>query len=312
MKEKTPRSGKNVLLAAAGMIAAGTLVFGWLSEGVLAAESAGTSQVPTSYSRIVLPETVLPLANSSNSELQKSNEEANYIIEKDEFGGTPDAKDIPMDQAASIGAQELEKIFGIDLEDANITMKYFPATELFPRAYWYGSAELPGKKASLDNPGVRNYGFNVDAVTGNILCSQVVRYVDGPEISGFSGFDKELSKDPSAYTEKAKEIGEHFNVVQSKIVSAEYTSQGYTSNDPYVTITLTGENGRRAKISISQHDQTLTDIQYEEWIVFADMGTEALHRQIKAGAGGDKITHIEEVFDDADISYKSGDDSQTP
>ena len=79
MKEKTPRSGKNVLLAAAGMIAAGTLVFGWLSEGVLAAESAGTSQVPTSYSRIVLPETALPLANSSNQELQKSNEEANYI-----------------------------------------------------------------------------------------------------------------------------------------------------------------------------------------------------------------------------------------
>ena len=312
MKEKTPRSGKNVLLAAAGMIAAGTLVFGWLSEGVLAAESAGTSQVPTSYSRIVLPETALPLANSSNQELQKSNEEANYIIEKEEFGGSPDAQDIPMEQAASIGAQELEKIFGIDLEDANITMKYFPATELFPRAYWYGSVELPGKKVSLDNPSIKKYDFNVDAVTGNIFCCQVIRYVDGPEISGFSGFDKELSKNASNYKEKAKEIGERFNVVQSKIVSAEYTSQGCTANDPFVAVTLTGENGRRAKIEISQHDQTLVGIQYEEWIVFADMGTEALHRQIKAGAGADEITNIDKVSDDAEIFYKSGDDSQRP
>ncbi len=282
MKRKKSHSGKSVLLAAAGMIAAGALVCGGLSEGVLAAESAGASQVPTKYTLTVLPETGLPLATSSSPETTSDGyKKPSYTIQKGEYDASPAAKDISMEQAADIGAKEIWRVYGANLEDAVITMEYFPANKLFPRSYWYGSARPAGERASLQNPGISHYDFMVDAVTGNILSNQVMRFVDGPELAGFSGFDKELSKDPYLYTEKAKELAEQLGLFNGKVKTVEYVSQGYLNNDPNATISLTGEDGRRAKLGISRHDQTLVGVQYEEFIVYADLGNEALREDIR-------------------------------
>ncbi len=275
-------SGTKIVLAAAGMIASGAFLFGGLSEVVLAAEAQKVEQVPTSYTLTVLPEAVLPLATSSVPETASDGyKKPSYTVEKGEYDDAPAAKDISMEQAADIGAKELWKIYGAGLEGATITMQYFPADKYFPRSYWYGAAQPAGEKASLQNPGISHYDFMVDAVTGNVLCNQVMRFVDGPEIAGFSGFDKSLSKDPYLYTEKAKELAEELGLFNGKVKAVEYVSQGYLNNDPNATIALTGEDGRRAKLGISRHDHTLIGVQYEEWMVFSELGNEAFREDIR-------------------------------
>lgn len=282
MKKKNSPFSKSIFLAAAGMIASAALLIGGISEVVLAAESQKTEQVSTSYGISVLSDGVLPLAASSAPKASAdSYKKPNYAIQKGEYDATPAAKDISMEQAADIGAKEIWKVYGANLEGAVITMKYFPATKYFPRAYWYGSARPAGEEASLQNPGIAHYDFTVDAVTGNILCNQLMRFIDGPEITGFSGFDKELSKDPYLYTEKAKELAEELKLFNGKIKTVEYVSQGFLNNDPNATISLVGEDGRRAKLGISRYDHILIGIQYEEWMVYSDLGSEALREDIR-------------------------------
>ena len=282
MKKKNNPFSKGIFLAAAGMIASGAVLIGGVSEVVLAAENQKVEQVSTSYGITVLPDEILPLAAKSTSEAPAdSYKKPNYTVEKGEYDAAPAAKDISMEQAADIGAKEIWRVYGADLEGAVITMKYFASDRYFPRAYWYGAIRPAGEKASLQNPGISHYDFMVDAVTGNVLNNQVMRFVDGPEIAGFSGFDKSLSKDPYLYTEKAKELAEQLGLFKGGVKTVEYVSQGFLNNDPNATISLTGEDGRRAKLGISRHDQTLIGISYEEFIVYAEMGNEAMREDIQ-------------------------------
>ena len=275
-------SGTKIVLAAAGMIASGAFLFGGLSEVVLAVENQKVEQVPTSYTLTVLPEAVLPLATSSIPETASDGyKKPSYTVEKGEYDAASAAKDISIEQAADIGAKEIWRVYGANLEGAVITMKYFASNKYFPRSYWYGAVRPAGEKASLQNPGISHYDFMVDAVTGNTLSSQVIRFVDGPEIDGFSGLDKELFKDAHLYTEKAKELAEQLGLFNGKVKTVEHVSQGYTNNDPNITVSLTGEDGRRAKLEISRYDQTLIGISYEEFIVFAEMGNEAAREDIR-------------------------------
>jgi len=136
-----------------------------------------------------------------------------------------------MEQAADIGAQNIWKLFGTNLDGKTIEMTY--SNEVVPngRAFWSGWIANSSKKSS--NSIEKYYSFEVDSLTGAINSVQLSRVLPGGtngELSPSQGFDSNLEKNCQVYQDLARTITEQHHLLGGKIKSVEYYGQGATNN----------------------------------------------------------------------------------
>ncbi len=241
---------KKAALGAAAAITACTLVFGGLTQAVKAAELGKPASVPTRYSA--------PIAQTATASLPSDYEKADYQVKLHKLSGQGTAADLKMNEAAELGAQNLWRLFQADLKGKTIVMSYHPATELDPRAVWYGEiAEENGQ----------GYVFELDAITGS---PRIARQEKHWKDAGPLGLDKKLQKQHDEFTKLAKEAAETNKLVRGPIASVEYVSQGYTSSDfgsnPDITFLVKSENGERAQLTFSRHNKELLGVEYNGWL----------------------------------------------
>jgi hypothetical protein len=274
------RSGKSLkqtVLAAAVVIGGSTLLFQGLVQGVTAAEFKKTDTIATSYANYTAGS-----AQAAQKSLPAGYKKANYTIGAIDLeyyrNQTPTSKDITKEAAAEIGAQALWEVFGQSLEGQVIEMGYNQATESLPRTSWYADVLINGK---------RSYSFSVDSVTGELLDLARERTLD-KKVS--VAFDPELDKNPQEYVALAKNLAEKYNVVHSKVKSVAYNGQGYTSqgssnNDPTISLDITGENGEIALMTFSRYDKQLLGIVYNGEYKPAVEFSEKFMKQVQEKAG---------------------------
>jgi hypothetical protein len=108
--------------------------------------------------------------------------------------------------------------------------------------------------------GERSYYFSVDSVTGELFN---IGHADRTLEANVSvAFDAALDKNPQEFVTLARELAEKFNVVHGEVKSVEYNGQGYSVNDPTISVDITGRNGENALMSFSRYDKELLGIVY--------------------------------------------------
>lgn len=239
---------KNTLkLAAAtfGIICAGTILFYSAAEATMAANNGKVEKIPTSYQVSVNPETVLP-----QSEIKgEGDNKVNYSVSMDSLNdGMPADMDLTMEEAAEAGAQYLRNIFGLNLEGAYVYMSYSPGTETFPRAFWSGDVLFEKEQT----PESTRWTYFVDAVTGELFMIGHSRQLD---VSVPLGYDAALEKDYGQYAELAKKKTEECKLMDSPVDRVEYNCQGYSGNDPTISVDVIGKNGEIINMSFSRYDE---------------------------------------------------------
>jgi hypothetical protein len=185
---------------------------------------------------------------------------ASYKVKLAESARKSTAKDMPAKDAAEIGAQDIWKLFGADLNGKTIEMSYNQVTDTQLRAQWQGEINI---KKNL------SYWFTVDAITGENLTTAQNKYWPG---NVNVGFDKALNSDPAQYRELASKVAEKYQLVSGKIISAKYDGQGYTANNdgtasnPDISFIVTSDNGNRAQLLFSRYNQEFLQVSYDSCV----------------------------------------------
>lgn len=231
--------------AAIALIGAGTIIFNIATETAMAARAGQTQTVPTSYPVSNSLETSLP-ETETNIE---SDGKVNYHVSMDSLNtGTPTYTDLTMEEAAEVGKQYLGNIFGLDLEGAYVYMSYCPGTETFPRAFWSGDVLFEEEQT----PESTRWTYMIDAVTGELFNIGYGRKLD---VSVPLVYDAALEKDYGIYAELAKKKAEECKLIDSPVDRVEYNGQGYSGNDPTITMDVIGKNGEIVNMSFSRYDR---------------------------------------------------------
>lgn len=236
--------------ATLAIIGTGCILFNAAAESVIVAKAGQVYTVSTSYQVPAAPAAVLPEPKTNGESVGA----INYHLSMDSLNKeTPTEKDLTMEEAAATGAQYLKDIFGLDLEGAYVYMYYSSGTETFPRAFW--SADVLFEEAQT--PESTRWTFFIDAVTGELFNIGHSRHLDA---SPSLAYNPALEKDFGIYEELAKQITENCNLLSGPIDRVEYNGQGYSGNDPDITMNAIGENGEIVIISFSRYDQALLGI----------------------------------------------------
>ncbi len=240
---------KKTILAATMLVGASTLLFQGFTQTVMAMEFKQTNIIPTSYANYTTNS-----SQTAQNVLSKDYKKANYKVGAIDLeyyrNQAPTSKDMTKEGAAEIGAQALWQVFGVSLEGQVIEMGYQQPTESLPRSSWYADVIINGK---------HSYSFTMDSVTGELFNIDRVRTLD-KKVS--VAFDAALDKNPQEYVALAKKLAEKYNIVHSPVKSVAYNGQGYSSNDPTISLDITGENGEIALMTFSRHDKELLGIGY--------------------------------------------------
>lgn len=232
------------------IIATGGILFNVATETALAARIGQVESVPTSYQ---VPENLSSTLPASDTK-KESSEKINYHVSMDDLNTeTPTDVDLTMEEAAKTGAQYLENIFGLDLEGAYVYMMYYPGTETFPRAFWAGDVLFE----KTQSPESTRWTYMVDAVTGELFDIGYGRQLDAnPPL----GLDKTLEKDYSLYAQLARTKTEECRLMDSPIDRVEYNCQGYSGNDPTITVDVIGQKGEIVNMTFSRYDQAFLGV----------------------------------------------------
>ncbi len=240
---------KQTVVVAAIAIGASALLFQGFIQAATAEEFKKINTIPTSYANVAAS-----TSKATQSNLPTGYKKANYKIGAIDLeyyrNQTPTSKDITKEAAAEIGARALWEVFGLNLEGQVIEMGYQQPTESLPRSSWYADVLINGK---------RSYCFSVDSVTGELFDVVHGRTLD-KQVS--VAFDPVLDKNPQEYVALAKKLAEKYNVVHSQVKSVTYNGQGYSDNDPTISLDIAGENGEIALMTFSRYDKALLGIGY--------------------------------------------------
>lgn len=239
---------KNLKLTASAFVLIGavTLLFHTAAKAAAAASLSGKEEVRVAY----------PVSAESGTEPEEESRKAksSYHVEMDSLNkGTPEKTDLTMEEAAEAGISYLEEIFERDFTDANVFMMYDSGTETFPRAFWVGDVlfEREQKQEST------RWTFFLDAVTGELFIASFGRMLD---VTVPLEPDYALENDYGIYEKLAREFAERFHLVEGEISSVSYNCQGYSGNDPTISLNVEGKNGETALVDFSRYDQKLLGV----------------------------------------------------
>lgn len=230
------------------IIGAGAVLFSAAAETAMAASAGTVESVPTSYQ---VSASQVSTAEQPEAEAKKEDrKEADYHVSMDRLNtGTPTELDLTMEEAAQKGAQYLESLYGLDLEGAYVYMMYSPGTVTFPRAFW--CADVLFEEAQT--PESTRWNYLIDAVTGELFSIDHSRHLDAsPSLEP----DSALEKDYSAYAALAEEKVRTSGLMDGGIDRVEYNCQGYSGNDPVISLDVIGEKGEVLCIGFSRYDQS--------------------------------------------------------
>ncbi|MCI8607225.1 MAG: hypothetical protein HFG72_10550 [Hungatella sp.] len=244
------RNTLKLTLTALAMIGAGSILFYAAAETSLDARAGQAETVPTSYQ---VPNS-LPPALPESGEKDTGAQTVNYHISMDDLNTeTPTDVDLTMEEAAKTGAQYLKNIYGLDLEGAYVYMMYYSGTQTFPRAFWSGDVLF--EKAQT--PESTRWTYIIDAVTGELFDIGYGRKLDAnPPL----GIDQSLANDYSLYAQLAKAKVEECRLMDSPIVRVDYNCQGYSVNDPTITVDVIGQKGEIVNMTYSRYDQAFLGV----------------------------------------------------
>ncbi len=227
------------------IMGAGIILFNSATEIALIANNGKVEKVPTSYQISNSLQTVLPKAETK----EKGSEKVNYFVSMDSLNtGTPTNTDLTMEEAAEVGSKYLENIFGLDLKGAYVYMSYSSGTETFPRAFWAGDVLFQKER----NPESTRWTYMIDAVTGELFN---IGHDEPLDVSVSLDYDTTLEKDYHLYAELAQKKIEECKLMDSLVDRVEYNCQGYSGNNPTITVDVIGENGEIVNMSFSRYDQ---------------------------------------------------------
>lgn len=243
---------KKIAIGTVAAIGICTLSFSGMTNSAKAAVVNKTESIPTTYSTTA--------SNVNESKVPSGYVKTDYKVKISEYSVRPTAKDMSAEDAAELGAQDIWKLFGVDMNGKTIEMRYSAVSSVQPRANWEGVVTFDKNL---------NYWFTVDAITGEYGTTGQNKYwsenID-------TGMDKALLKNAEQYTSLAKEVAEKYQLVSGKIVSAEYDGQGYTSNNDGsaknsdIMIMVTSENGQQAQLIFSRYNQEFLQVSYDNCV----------------------------------------------
>ena len=272
-------------LAALAMIATSALLFGYFSQSVLAADLGKPQAVPPSYAPA-----------PAGAALPAGYQKADYAVTADPLASeAADAQAIPMEEAAELGAQALWELFGADLGGATVYMSYCSGTETFPRAFWSGDVRF-GSSRTPQDPG---FSFSLDAVTGERFGAAQSRILS---VELDLGLDAALAENPQEYLDLARQLAAEKNLVHGQVEAVSYNCQGYSCNDPDITLNVLGANGEKALVTFSRYDQQLKGVGYDAERRIREPALEKLDQELEkrieaaraaGGAGGSGLAALE-------------------
>ncbi|MCM1127808.1 MAG: hypothetical protein NC429_15215 [Lachnospiraceae bacterium] len=228
------------------IIGAGTILFYSAAEVTLEANAGRVESIPTSYQVSNSLETSLPMSKIEGEDSGN----VNYSVSIDSLNAaTPTDMDLTMEEAAEVGRGYLSSIYGLSLEGAHVYMMYYPGTETFPRAFWCGDVLFQKEQT----PESTRWTYMIDAVTGELFNICYGRKLD---TNVPLGYDAALEKDYSVYAELAKKKTAECELINGSVDRVEYNCQGYSANDPTITVNVISKDGEIINMSFSRYDQT--------------------------------------------------------
>lgn len=238
---------KNILFLSAATLAiigAGAVIFNTATEKAMAAGFEQTQSIPVSYRVPSMAQTALPGAGAE----QESRKKADYHVSMDDLNtDSPTDTDLTMEEAADVGMQYLETLFGLEPEGAYAYMSYTSGTETFPRAFWFGDVLFEKEQT----PESTRWTYMIDAVTGELFNASYGRMLDAsPSLAP----DPALENNYEVYANLAREYVQRCALMESPVAAVEYNCQGYNGNDPTITVDVVGENGEVVNMSYSRYD----------------------------------------------------------
>lgn len=251
---KRKKNIKTVLVAVA-IIGVCALAFQIITKALAKNELSKEKEVPTNYTNIIA-ETM----TSEEEDIPDGYTKTNYtIVYWNSDWQKPTSVDITKEEAAEIGAKELYKIFGVDLEGQEIEMSYCEASydkfyEEIIRSLWIGQIYISDDVY---------YAFNIDSISGEIL---TVFFNRIPDNKMSDDFDSDLSKNHQEYIDLATNIAEKYDIVNGPIKSVEYECQRFRrpkKTEPFIAFNVVGENKKFAQITFSTDDKKLLSIAYD-------------------------------------------------
>ncbi|NLK52525.1 MAG: hypothetical protein GX295_08795 [Syntrophomonadaceae bacterium] len=200
-----------------------------------------------------------------------------YQVKLADSTDKPTAKDMSAEEAAELGAQNLWRLFGVNMDGKTVEMTYRPATAVQPRAEWMGSVTFD---ENLD------YWFVVDAITGEYRSTHKSKYWN-ENIN--TGMDKDLLNNHEQYTALAKETAEKYQLVSGQVVSVEYGSQGATRNaagakNADITMMVKSDNGQQAQLTFSRYNQEFLSVEYDSWLKDAEELEKEITKEVRKKA----------------------------
>lgn len=265
-----------ILIAAAAVTGVCSTVFLGMSNSVLAAEMNKVEKIPTSY--VTQQEAVPSLPAPTNSpEFQadyKIMDETDYY-ENDKVSDN----EITKEEAAQIGMSLISDLYDVDLEDTYVYMGYLSGTETYRRAFWSGDIRMTDAERKPEDI---VYTFMIDAVTGELLNASYNRTL---KESVSLGFDASLATDDSEYSRAAMDFVKENDLLSSKPVKVEYSSQGYAINDPDICFYVYGEDGERVSILLSRYDRKFKGLITETSLRTTESSMEALYKDVPVVVG---------------------------
>lgn len=246
------KQSRKIVLESIAVIGVCAMVFVGITQ---AASSAVTNQTKT----VPAASNTLASSGTSKASIPAGYVKADYQVQVGQYSTQPTAKDISKEEAAELGAQNLWKVFDLDLNGRTIEMTYNAVTSTLPRADWTGIVTISKN---------HSYWFSIDAVTGECRTTHQEKFWDkGVD----TGMDIALLKDHAEFDALAKAIAEKYQFVSGKVASVEYAGQGFSSNqagakNSDVEIRVKSTNGQQAQLSFSRHNKEFLGVAYDCWV----------------------------------------------
>lgn len=267
-----------IVLETAAIIVVCTLVFAGITKTAFSAVTNQTRTLP----EISISQTV---SGTSQPAIPAGYIKADYQVKLEQYSGQPEAQDISKEEAAELGAQDLWRVFGLDLDGKSIEMTYNAASSTNPRADWTGIVTISPNQS---------YFFSIDAVTGEHRNTHQEQFWD---VDFNVGMDQSLLNNHSQYDALAITAAEKYRLVPGKVASVEYYGQGSSSNtagakNADIEMRVTSENGEQAQLCFSRYNQEFLGVDYDCWV----KETTAMEKQMMERASTESSPTI--IIDD--------------
>lgn len=256
MKKISIKEPKKMVMGAAAAICVCTLLFAGSTQAAKLAIFNHAETVPTTYN-------LDSITGSVNPDVPAGYVKSNYAVKLVDVD-KPTEKDMPMEKAAELGAQNLWRLYSATFNNQTIYMTYLPADDFQSRAQWYGEVTIND---------VLYYTFQVDAVTGEYYSASRWDY------SNEQVEPLEYLKDYQEFLSLAKTTAEKYHLMSGNVISSEYVQQRTMGKYLVIDVMVTSDNGQEAELTFETHSKDLVYVAYNSEVKQEKMNVEKSNQE---------------------------------